>query len=150
MVVEQMKAEGLNGIVLLFPDHLRITRKGIGTFFTHGLKGDKDIQLSSISSIQFKNAGMMSNGYIQFAFLGGRESKGGILTAVRDENTVTFKKSQRVAFETLRDAVQVRLAKSGSGTSSSADEIEKLASLRDKGIVTEEEFEAKKKQLLGL
>jgi len=33
---------------------------------------------------------------------------------------------------------------------SGADEIEKLAQLRDKGILTEEEFQAKKKQLLGL
>lgn len=30
------------------------------------------------------------------------------------------------------------------------DELKKLAELRDAGIVTEEEFEAKKKQLLGL
>jgi len=30
------------------------------------------------------------------------------------------------------------------------DELEKLAGLRDKGIITEEEFQAKKKQLLGL
>ncbi|PNX46429.1 MAG: hypothetical protein BV457_04070 [Thermoplasmata archaeon M9B1D] len=30
------------------------------------------------------------------------------------------------------------------------DELEKLARLRDKGIISEEEFEAKKKQLLGL
>jgi hypothetical protein len=30
------------------------------------------------------------------------------------------------------------------------DELEKLAGLRDKGIISEEEFEAKKRQLLGL
>jgi hypothetical protein len=30
------------------------------------------------------------------------------------------------------------------------DELEKLGDLRDKGIITDEEFEAKKKQLLGL
>ena len=33
---------------------------------------------------------------------------------------------------------------------SNLDELEKLADLRDKGIITDEEFEAKKKQLLGL
>ena len=31
-----------------------------------------------------------------------------------------------------------------------ADEIEKLASLKDRGILTQEEFDAKKRQLLGL
>jgi hypothetical protein len=30
------------------------------------------------------------------------------------------------------------------------DELEKLAGLRDKGVIDEDEFEAKKKQLLGL
>jgi hypothetical protein len=30
------------------------------------------------------------------------------------------------------------------------DELEKLSGLRDQGIITEDEFEAKKKQLLGL
>jgi uncharacterized protein YwgA len=30
------------------------------------------------------------------------------------------------------------------------EQLEKLASLKDKGIITEEEFNAKKKQLLGL
>lgn len=33
---------------------------------------------------------------------------------------------------------------------SSADELEKLAALKEKGIITQEEFDAKKKQLLGL
>ena len=30
------------------------------------------------------------------------------------------------------------------------DELERLAGLKEKGIITEEEFQAKKKQLLGL
>lgn len=33
---------------------------------------------------------------------------------------------------------------------SSVDELEKLAELKEKGILTTEEFEAKKKQILGL
>jgi hypothetical protein len=33
---------------------------------------------------------------------------------------------------------------------STSDELEKLAGLRDQGVITEEEFEAKKKQVLGL
>jgi len=35
-------------------------------------------------------------------------------------------------------------------TSSSADELKKYAELRDKGIITEEEFQSKKKKLLDL
>jgi hypothetical protein len=36
------------------------------------------------------------------------------------------------------------------GASDSADQIRKLAELRDEGILTEEEFQAKKTQLLGI
>ncbi len=42
------------------------------------------------------------------------------------------------------------LSTSKSEVSSAADEIKKLAELRDSGIITHEEFEAKKKQLLDL
>jgi hypothetical protein len=40
--------------------------------------------------------------------------------------------------------------KTPASDSSYLDELEKLAELRDKGILTEDEFEAKKKDLLGL
>ena len=39
---------------------------------------------------------------------------------------------------------------SGGGEDSYLEELEKLGELRDKGIITDEEFETKKKELLGL
>ena len=41
-------------------------------------------------------------------------------------------------------------ASPGKAKESYLDELERLASLRDQGIITQEEFDAKKKQLLGL
>lgn len=41
-------------------------------------------------------------------------------------------------------------ASTGDSEPSYLEELEKLAELRDKGIITSEEFEAKKRQLLGL
>jgi hypothetical protein len=41
-------------------------------------------------------------------------------------------------------------AGAGDDEPSYLDELEKLGQLRDEGIITDEEFEAKKKQLLGL
>ncbi len=38
----------------------------------------------------------------------------------------------------------------GAGQPSYIDELERLAKLKDEGVITEEDFEAKKKQLLGL
>jgi hypothetical protein len=50
----------------------------------------------------------------------------------------------------FRAAQAAASARAGSAPMSVADEIEKLAGLLEKGILTQEEFDAKKKQLLGL
>jgi len=152
----EMTVKGVNGEIDLLEDRIKIRRKGGLAFLSQGLKGDKDILISQISSIQFKNAGALTNGYIQFAFLGGFESKGALFAAVTDENTVMFKRgNQQRSFETLKEqieAAQKRLSASGSAqpVSSNLDELQKLADLKAQGIVTEEEFEKKKRQLLDL
>jgi hypothetical protein len=142
-------AEGTNGIMSVFEDRLEIRRKGVGSLFLQGLKGVKTIQLSNISAIQLKKAGI-TTGYIQVSFLGGQESKGGIFSATRDENTVLFKKSQQSSFEAIRAAVQERISRRPEPVVGVAEEIGKLARLRDDGVLTDEEFDAKKRQLLGL
>ena len=47
-------------------------------------------------------------------------------------------------------ADQQATAQPAQSSSDNIAEVEKLAEMRDKGILTEEEFQAKKKQLLGL
>lgn len=147
-----MEAQGHNGQLELTDSILRIKRKGVLAFMTQGFKGDKEILISQISSIQFKKANVFTNGYIQFAFVGGQEAKGGLFQGTQDENTVMFRASQQAAFERLRDELQRRIAAAASRStqSSSLDELEKLASLRDRGVVSEEESQQKKKQILGL
>lgn len=130
-----------------------IKRAGMLGFLTQGMKGDKEILISQISSVQFKKANELINGYIQFAFVGGSESKGGILEAGSDENTVMFRLNQQPQFEAFKQELQERMNKLHAGnvnSHSNLDELEKLASLRDKKIITVEEFETKKHQLLGL
>ena len=147
-----MEVKGVNGQLELLEDKIRIKRKGLLSFATQGLKGDKEILIAHISSIQYKRAGMLANGYIQFAFLGGREAKGGILEATKDENTVMFKSGQQKEFDAIKEAIEQKMAALREPVKpvSNLDELEKLASLRDKGIITESEFQAKKQQLLGL
>jgi hypothetical protein len=48
------------------------------------------------------------------------------------------------------DKSETRTASSGKTDESYLDELERLASFRDQGIITQEEFDAKKKDLLGL
>ncbi len=63
-----------------------------------------------------------------------------------------YKKETRGQFiQALTDAIREahRPAPAASQSNSAADELEKFAALRDKGIITEEEFEEKKRGLLS-
>lgn len=147
----ELFAIGVNGQIELYNNKVCILRKGILGFLTQGLKGNKDIMISSITSIQFKSANSFVNGYIQFAFMGGKEAKGGIFQGTQDENTVMFNKKQQAVFEQIKEIVESKIhtGEKASNQVSDADEILKLADLRDKGILTEEEFQDKKKKILG-
>lgn len=148
-------AKGINGQIEIYDGKICIRRKGVMSFMTHGLKGDKDILVSSISSIQFKNAGIMTNGYIQFAFMGGAEAKRGLFQATQDENSVMFDRKQQSNFEEVKRLVE-EMSQRGqpspqpSATTDPGDQIEKLAALRAKGLLSEDEFTAAKKKILGI
>lgn len=146
--------DGRNGgTVELLDNVLVIRRKGVASFLTQGLKGEKRIPYSSIRSVQFKEAGF-TTGYIQFGVAGGNESRGGVWDATTDENTVLFTKDASPDFHRLRDLVEQRTggARAGSVSSQSgniAEELTRLADLRDRGVLSEEEFAQQKALLLG-
>ncbi|MFA7365401.1 MAG: SHOCT domain-containing protein [Patescibacteria group bacterium] len=150
-----MKAKGVGGDLELLEDKIRIVRRGGLAILAHGLKGDKEIFINQISSIQFRKAGALTNGYIQFAFIGGSEAKGGMLQATTDENTVFFNQKNEDDFSAIKHMIEDRIHqlkkmdridyKKGL----SLDDLEKLAELKEKGIITEEEFQIKKRQILG-
>ena len=146
-----MKVKGANGQIELTDTVLRISRKGALAFFTQGMKGDKEILIGQISSVQFKNATVWTRGYIQVAFLGGQEAKGGLRQAVSDENTVLFNEADQKDFEKLRDEIMARIAlrMQGGASVSTSSELEKIAELRDRGVLTEKEFTAQKRKLLA-
>lgn len=99
----QKQCIGKNGQITLENNRLDITRKGFVAFSLHGFDGTKSIFIKSITGIQFKEAGKLTNGFIQFVFPGSGESKKGLRDAVSDENTVTFDKSQEADFIELRN-----------------------------------------------
>jgi len=99
----------------------------------------------------------MSSGYIQFGILGGLENKGGLFDAAKDENSVMYVKKDLKDFTELRDFLDSKIKEEQNKPAvvpttptSSLDDLEKLADLLKKGIITEEEFVAKKKQILNL
>jgi len=146
--------EGYGASVAVDSDGLTIRRKGLMSFSLHGLKGEKRIPFASIAAIQFKPANMLTSGYIQFSIVGGNESRGGLMAATKDENSVLFKgKKQNAAFERLRIAVEEGIKRSRTpnapaATTSTADELAKLGDLLDRGLLTREEFDHQKASLL--
>jgi hypothetical protein len=163
-VPEVVEVKGHNGTVRFDGQTITILRKGGLARLTVG-KGEKHIPLAHLTAVQFKPAGLLVNGFIQFTVGGGNErrSRFGNQTtdAAKDENSVVFHHAQRKEFEGLRDAVQAALAahhQSGVALRPASaepvqptvpEQIEQLAALRDKGALTEAEFEAKKVELLS-
>jgi hypothetical protein len=150
-----MRAEGINANLLLLDDRVRIQRRE-ETNFPQGFRGNRDILFSQIATINLKRATTMGNGFIQF-LLSGRNDTGDHDDAVRDENTVMFKGAHQAEFDRIKAAIEMKIAtartvaaRPQARTASYIEELEQLAKLRDKGIITEEEFAAKKRQILGI
>jgi hypothetical protein len=142
--------KGVGGSLELLEDRLIIRRTMLLGTLVHGFKGEKSIPYSAITAVQYKRAGVM-NGYIQFTLGGGNESKKGLWDAAKDENTLMFADNE--AFEKARSYVEarmgVRAAPVGNASGSAADDLEKLAALRDRGILSDEEFAEQKAKVLG-
>lgn len=68
-------------------------------------------------------------------------------TATAVSNNVSRRQAQRWANDQAQEQPQQPVAAS---TSDPYEELAKLSSLKDQGIISQEEFDAKKKQLLGL
>tara|TARA_Y100000588_G_C13472096_1_gene593006 strand:+ start:27 stop:548 length:522 start_codon:yes stop_codon:yes gene_type:complete len=168
--------KGSNGQIELHEDKVVIQRKGLGAKLISGAftSGAKEIMIDSISGIQFKEAGI-TQGFIQFTIpgegAGGSSSKSDLSSLFsstgqnrqQDENTVTFNvgfkpKETNKAWSELKEDIQTMMKKAKgqstqttvSAAPSDADELEKFAKLKEQGIISAEEFDTKKKELLGL
>ena len=153
-----MEVKGHNGIVDFDGDFVTIKRTGFLARASVG-KAEKRIPLSSITAVQWKPAGPMMNGFISFTLGGGNEARSrfGSQTsdAVKDENSVIFVKKQMPDFEALRSQVEEAIAarhRPSAPAPAAQDhlsQLKQLGELRDAGILSEEEFAAKKAEILG-
>jgi hypothetical protein len=153
-----VEAKGQNGTVVFDADFVTIRRTGFFARTTIG-KGEKRIPVASITAIQWKPAGLV-NGYIQFTIGGGNEVRSQFghqtTSAAKDENSVVFMKKQMPAFQELREQIEHVIAQRGRPASMAPavasgplDQLKQLSELRDAGILTEEEFAAKKVSILA-
>lgn len=129
----------------------------LGNIARGGVTGGKKLSFSDITSVQFKEPTGMSAGFIQLSYPGSLENKAGVMAAVNDENSILFRADQLPLAREIVDYIEngrkqakVPQAATVVQQTSAADEIKKFKELLDSGVITQEEFDAKKKQLLGL
>ena len=146
-----------NSTLKVFENYLTIKHSGVlNTLSKSGLKGEKRIHYSSILAIECKKATTISAGYLQFS-IAGADRAGGLNSAAGDENSILFDAGKNNLVQQIVDYIEKRRQELSTPTtaqiiqaSSPADELKKFKELLDMGIITQEEFDAKKKQLLGL
>lgn len=147
------RIQGLGDNVVVYHDKLTITPVGFMGFIAKGLKGTKTISLSSITAIQHKRAGAL-DGYLQFSILGGVENQGGWFAAGVDENTFRFDRSENEHVEEANHFIERRIQElrvlrtSTRPGTDPADQIAKLAKLRQQGHLSDAEFQEAKAKIL--
>ncbi len=142
----------------VYDDKVVITVKaGLGSFITgNATDGEKTIYYSDCIGVQYKKEGV-TLGYLQF------ETASGIMnnrfSNFFNENTFTWDSKCSTTVKKIPEIVQyikgrVDYYKKNknvvSSALSSADEIKKYKELLDDGVISQEEFNAKKKELLGI
>jgi hypothetical protein len=153
---DSVEVKGHNGTVVWDGTFVTIRRTGFLARASIG-KGEKRIPLASITAVQWKPAGALVNGFIQFTMGGGNEtrSKFGSQTtdAAKDENSVIFIKKQMAEFDALRSEIESAIVQranpSAPATPDHLAQLKQLGELRDAGVLSEDEFNTKKSEILG-
>jgi hypothetical protein len=155
--------EGVNGQIEVDEEWVSIHRKGLmakqGRMF--GNKGIQ-IRLSDVHDVDISYPSLGRNGWLTFVTARGGPVND-LLEATRDSRTVMFKKRSLDDFDEFRQAMLDLIARQSNeglvqaiaeGVAATprvdfATELRELAALRDEGLLSEEEFQTKKAQLLS-
>lgn len=153
--MDELVLKGNQGKTLVVAgDTIRIAKKG----FLTGIR-DKAIPIQNITSVEVKKPGGFV-GFIQFSIAGSRAREssytlsGGAYDAIQDENSVTFHGKDRYEIALrIKDYVESWQAKETPAPRrelSAADQVRELKALLDDGLLSEEEFEQKRREILNL
>lgn len=139
-------------------DLITITSKGIVNWENRGGNASKTIKIENISAVELKTSGLGTK-YIQFIIKDSLEARNGSKGAIKDENSIPFSSQQEAVYAMqIKDYIDNYKPKSNiqphtiihQNNNSIADEILKFKNLVDVGVITEDEFDKKKKELLNV
>ncbi|UCZ52917.1 DUF4429 domain-containing protein [Bacillus shivajii] len=151
--------QGKVATVRLYESKIEIYKRGLAK----SVMGQSDITLPlrSISAVNFKKGSAWEGtGYIRFLVGSSDRNTDGIyssyLNAASDENTVAFAKNKNEEALEFKNIIEDQIEKvlsSNNGNTinelSNADEIKKFKELLDQGIISDDEYNKKKQELLG-
>ena len=154
----EIKSPGIKITIKLDDSGLEIQRTGFGV--SPGFKGAKKLFYKNISAVHLKEASTFSQGFLQFTFHGSQEktSLSG-LSLIFDENTIMFSKKDTMTMQEVKRLIEEKIVEASTpavshtavvSEKSAAEQIKEFKELLDLGVITEEEFNQKKKQLLNL
>ncbi len=147
------------GITLsVYEDCVSLTPKGFLGFATKGMAGERKIFYKDISSVQFKPSTKLLSGFIEFYFAGHNTQKqgGGLFAGTNNDNRFTFYHKFLPDMVKINDYIQSKINNititnpPTIDNTDSVTELKKYKQLLDDGIITQEDYDTKKKQLLGL
>lgn len=116
--------------------------------------GEKKYYYSDLTNVQFREPGKVTDGYLEFEYPGSRSGKNS--EAYSSENSISYGKQHAPLMKEIYTFIDGRIRECKNGQNqqaiqvSTTDELKKYKELLDMGAITQEEFDAKKKQLLGL
>ena len=148
--------QGFKGELKVYEDRIEINKKGSG--FIAG-NTSKTLPMANIMSVSLTPTTLWTRGFIEFTVPGGKDSSK-IEEALRNENALPLlSKKDNEAAAKIKAYVEEQIMKNATNkggativqqAASPAEELKKMKELLDADIITQEEFDAKKKQLLGL
>lgn len=153
-MAENSLTNSLKSTLTVLDDCVKLEHTGVGAVLFGIPRGEKTIFYDDFTSVEFKPNKLLSTGYIQFNIPGHKQKAS---LPENDEYSFSFDKKIEYRAEKLYNKIleNKRNHKSSGDTTvinqvSAADEVLKLKQLLDAGVLTQDEFDTKKKQLLGL
>ena len=141
---------------------LTISRPGLLSKLSQGFKGSKSIMIEKITSVQVKKNTIWTRGYMQFTIAGEMAKNVGAVSGEVDENIIYFsgtKKETISKYNNAAEEIKTYIENFNSKKSnitvvqnikSPVEQVKELKELLDMGVLSQEEFDKKKKELLNL
>jgi hypothetical protein len=139
---------GVSSSLEVYPDRIEI--KPSGFLGKIGGQGGESIFLRDITSVEVRECSFINSGHIQFSAPGTSESNNKVEFGGFGDRKGMNANALEIKEYVLKQIQSIKANPTPSGTVSSSDELLKLASLKEQGIITDEEFQSAKKRLLGL